>query len=378
MDRHTAIHPQTHQPDLAVKERVNILLIDDQPGKLLSYEAILSGLDENLFKAHSANEALECLLKTDVALVLMDVNMPETDGFQLADTIRRHPRFQDIAIIFVSAIHRTDLDTLKGYEYGAVDYIAIPVVPELLRARVRVFAELHRKTRQLAAVNREMRDLTARMIALQDEERHRVAREMHDGIGQELSAAKMVVDGIQFTDNLPKAKAQAGEAAAMIENAIVQVRNICYLLHPPMLDELGLSAAMGWYLEGFSKRSGIQTSLDFRPTDFPRLAADLEAALYRIVQEALTNVFRHSRAQTASVSFEKYDSRVVVSVRDDGTGVAEQIVNFRPGSIGVGISGMRQRLKEFGGVLRLRNMNPGTLVEVVVALDVTAGRVADP
>src|SRR5690349_24570564 len=123
--------------------KVNILMVDDQPGKLLSYEAILAELGENLLKASSAREALEQLLKSDVAVVLMDVSMPEIDGFELASMIRQHPRFHRTAIIFISAVHLTDLDRLKVYERGAVDYISVPVIPELLRAKVSVFAELH-------------------------------------------------------------------------------------------------------------------------------------------------------------------------------------------------------------------------------------------
>src|SRR5580692_5191320 len=107
-------------------ERVNILMVDDQPAKLLSYEVILSELGENLIKATSGKEALEHLLKTDVAIVLMDVSMPDLDGFELASMIRQHPRFQRTAIIFISAVHLTDLDRLKGYEHGAVDYISVP------------------------------------------------------------------------------------------------------------------------------------------------------------------------------------------------------------------------------------------------------------
>lgn len=141
---------------MAEKEKVNILMVDDQPAKLLSYEAILGGLDESLLKANSAREALECLLKNEVAVVLVDVNMPELNGFDLADMIRHHPRFQRTAIIFISAIHMTDLDRLRGYERGAVDYIAVPVIPEILRAKVRAFAELHRVNRRLEQMNREL------------------------------------------------------------------------------------------------------------------------------------------------------------------------------------------------------------------------------
>jgi signal transduction histidine kinase len=136
--------------------RVNILMVDDQPAKLLSYEAILSDLGEHLIKAGSAREALEILLKTEVAVVLMDVSMPELDGFELAEIIHQHPRYQKTAIIFVSGVHISDLDRVKAYERGAVDYVSVPVVPEILRAKVSVFVELYRKTRQLERMNQEL------------------------------------------------------------------------------------------------------------------------------------------------------------------------------------------------------------------------------
>jgi len=145
--------------------KVNILLVDDQPGKLLSYETILASLGENLIKAASAREALEQLLKQDIAVVLVDVCMPELDGFQLAAMIREHPRFQKTAIIFISAIHLTDVDRLRAYEMGAVDYVPVPVIPEVLRAKVRIFAELYRKTRQLEQLNTELERRVAERTA---------------------------------------------------------------------------------------------------------------------------------------------------------------------------------------------------------------------
>jgi signal transduction histidine kinase len=141
---------------MGAEEQVNILLVDDQPGKLLSYEAILSELGENLVMASSAREALEHLLKTEVAVVLIDVCMPEFDGFELATMIREHPRFQTVSIIFVSAVQVTELDLVRGYECGAVDYVPVPIAPELLRSKVRVFCELFRKTRQLETLNAEL------------------------------------------------------------------------------------------------------------------------------------------------------------------------------------------------------------------------------
>jgi signal transduction histidine kinase/ActR/RegA family two-component response regulator len=137
-------------------ERVNILLVDDQQAKLLSHEAILAEIGENLLKASSAQQAFDCLLKNEIALILIDVCMPDLDGFELAGMIREHPRFQTTAIIFVSAIMMTYPDQLRGYRLGGVDYVPVPVVPELLRAKVKVFVDLYRKTRQLERFNAEL------------------------------------------------------------------------------------------------------------------------------------------------------------------------------------------------------------------------------
>ncbi|PYX73503.1 MAG: hypothetical protein DMG78_08935 [Acidobacteria bacterium] len=496
-------------------DRVNILMVDDQPGKLLTYEAILSDLGENLIKASSAKDALEKLLKTDVAVVLMDVSMPEIDGFELAEIIRQHPRFQKTAIIFISAVHLTDLDRLKGYQHGAVDYLSVPIVPEVLRAKVKVFTELHRKNRQLERLNSQLeqrvaertaeleqkavalhklnrelaqrnqeldaivqtapdiifsrnpdgsrdyisgrfyeytgappntgkgfgwldyvhpddseqshqkwlhsvlsgdvydcdyrlrgvdsqyrwfraravplrdshgtirenaielermvesrtaalRRLSNRMMTMQDEERRRIAREIHDGLGQELAAAKMILDGILAKDSSPTMRQASVEASQLIDRAIQQVRTISHLLHPPLLDEVGLVSALRWFLEGLSERSGIRMALEVDPPDLGRLRSELETAIFRIVQEALTNMFRHSGARNGSVTLIRKDGIIVVTVRDDGKGIEEQVIQLRPESVGVGIGGMRQRVTELGGSLRLANANPGTIVEVII------------
>jgi PAS domain S-box-containing protein len=520
---------------IGADKKVNILMVDDQPAKLLSYEVMLAELGENLIKATSAKMALEILLKTDVAVVLMDVSMPELDGFELANMIRQHPRFQRTAIIFISAVHLTDLDRLKGYEHGAVDYISVPVIQELLRAKVRVFAELHRKTRQLEALNRdlerhvlerteelaakaelllhlnseligknqeldaivstapdvifssqgdghyeyvserfheytgtssdsgksvswldyvhpddaerskagwiesveagahyeseyrlrssdgtyrwfrsravpirdtqgkivkwygtcsdihdsklleqsirdnaielekmvdnrtdELRRLSVRLMTMQDQERRRIARDLHDGLGQELAVAKMVLDKM-FLEKPAQPQEQTWiQASAIIDRAIQEVRTMSHLLHPPLLDEVGLQSALGWYVEGLAKRSGIETFLEVHPSDFPRLSPAVETAVFRIVQEALTNVFRHSEARKVWITLMQKDGSIVVSVLDDGKGIDKKIAELRPESVGVGIGGMKQRAKEFGGDLRLTNADPGTLLELMI------------
>ncbi|MBV9572036.1 MAG: response regulator [Alphaproteobacteria bacterium] len=153
---------------MSADSKVNVLLVDDQPGKLLTYEVMLKPLGENLIKASSAKEALEQLLKTDIAVILVDVCMPELDGFELATMIREHPRFQKTAIIFISAIHISEMDYMKGYSAGAVDYVPVPVVADVLRAKVRVFAELYRKTRELEQLNRQLEQrISERTAALE-------------------------------------------------------------------------------------------------------------------------------------------------------------------------------------------------------------------
>jgi signal transduction histidine kinase len=354
---------------MTFREKVNILMVDDQPAKLLSYEVILNELNENLIKANSGREALEHLLKEDIAVVLMDVSMPEIDGFELADMIRQHPRYQKTAIIFISGVHLTDLDRLKGYERGAVDYISVPVNPELLRARVSVFADLHRKTQQLELLNKELRNLSSNLIATQDDERRRIARELHDSLGQELSAAKMMVDKIISLNRSTESTKEATEISNLIDHAIQQVRSISYLLHPPLLDEIGLQSALQFYLEGFTKRSGIEVFLDVVPSSFPRLALEMETAIFRIIQEAVTNVFRHSGAREAWVTLTRDDGQIIGTVRDNGKGLTDGVLEGKPDRIGVGIGGMRQRVKEFGGELRIGNASPGTIVEVSVPIE---------
>jgi signal transduction histidine kinase len=179
-------------------EKVNILLVDDSHAKLMSHEAILAEVGENLLKASSARQAFEVLLKNEVALILIDVCMPDLDGFELAAMIREHPRVQTTAIIFVSAVLMTKPDQLRGYQLGGVDYVPVPVVPELLRAKVKVFVELYRKTRQLERFNAELErrvaERTADLQRFNEELEQRIddrTRERETALAQLFEAQKM-------------------------------------------------------------------------------------------------------------------------------------------------------------------------------------------
>ncbi|HET7159676.1 MAG TPA: response regulator, partial [Burkholderiales bacterium] len=146
-------------------DKINILLVDDQPGRLMSYDAILSSLGQNLVHASSGREALARLMENDFAAILLDVNMPDMDGFETAAMIHQHPRFEKTPIIFVTAVHVTDLDQLQGYRLGAVDYVYVPVVPEILRGKVEVLVELYRQRRELERLNRRLAEANAALEA---------------------------------------------------------------------------------------------------------------------------------------------------------------------------------------------------------------------
>jgi signal transduction histidine kinase len=343
-------------------DKINILMVDDQPGKLLSYEAMLGELGENLIKAQSGMEALELLLKTDIALVLMDVSMPGMDGFETAQMIHAHPRFQNTPIVFVSGIHVTDLDRVQGYRHGAVDYVSVPVVPELLRARVKVFVELRRKTQQLEILN-------ARMIALRDEERRRIARELHDSVGQLLAAISMNSVLVQAESHKlsPEAATRVSENAALVAEASKQIRTISYLLHPPLLDEVGLASALRWYVEGFSERSKIEAKLDI-PQRFAGLSKEMELSIFRVVQECLTNIHRHAGSSTAGIRVVQDDACLRIEIEDTGKGMPlEKVSAFEASAYtGVGLRGMRERLRQLGGTLRVQSNSPGTRVTAVL------------
>ena len=219
-------------------EKVNILLVDDQPAKLLAYEVILKELGENLIVAESGREALEFLLKNEVAVILVDVCMPELDGFELAAMIREHPRFQKTAMIFISAIQVSDLDRLRGYAMGAVDYVPVPVIPEVLRAKIRVFAELYRKTRQLEQFNAELEDrVRARTSELEESNAMLLQSEQRRSLA--LAAGKMGswdwdwINGDWMWD-----EGQFRIFGVDPKTFVVNPANVRPLLHPEDFDEV--------------------------------------------------------------------------------------------------------------------------------------------
>ena len=227
---------------------------------------------------------------------------------------------------------------------------------------------LEESRRKLQESEKALRDLSLHVLRTQDEERRRIGREIHDSVGQYLAVLKMKLDAMSVTPPTPEETIECGNLA---EECVKEVRTLSYLLYPPMLEEMGLTSAIPWYLEGFSKRSGIKTTFQ-APKDFRRLSRDAELVLFRVLQESLTNVQRHSGSPIADISISRTDNAVTMQVRDRGKGmpapILEQGSQDWMGSLGVGLRGMSERLRHLGGALGIFSNESGTEVRATVPL----------
>ena len=215
-----------------------------------------------------------------------------------------------------------------------------------------------------------LRNLSARLIRLQDDEHRRLSRELHDSLGQYLVAIKMNLLALRSSEG-NGADAVFTEIDELLERSIAETRTLSHLLHPPALDELGLAAAAKWYVEGFAKRSGIDVSIDLPPR-MDRLPDAVELALFRVLQESLTNIHRHSGSPSAEIHFAIDDAEVSLQIRDHGRGMPEDLLNRsqKTGSdSGIGLLGMRERVNELGAHLEVTSGTNGTVVSVTVPLN---------
>lgn len=231
---------------------------------------------------------------------------------------------------------------------------------------------VEQRTAEIDKANRSLRDLTARLLHFQDEERRRIARELHDSVGQTLAALSMNLSAVK-TDlqRLTKTAAAVMDSESLVKDMTTDIRTISYLLHPPLLDEAGLASALRWYAEGLTARSGIGIELDV-PPDFDRLPRDLETALFRVVQECLTNIHRHSESPIAKIRLSRSANDVELEVRDEGKGISPQKLSemAETRAPGVGIRGMRERIHQLGGTLEISSDGEGKGTTVAVKLPV--------
>ena len=227
-----------------------------------------------------------------------------------------------------------------------------------LRSRV---AQLVESQRQVELRTLELQRLSSELMRVQDEERRRIARALHDELGQQLAAVKIELD-LQSMSGADE-KPGPSKAGQLLDEALLKVRNISYLLHPPLLDESGLLPALHWYFEGLQKRSSLRIVFEYKPVVFPRLPRDIETAIFRIIQESITNIYRHSGSENARIEMNQEFDEVSVRIRDFGRGIGDATGSASATSGGVGISGMKERVKQLNGELRVSRAEPGTVVE---------------
>lgn len=224
--------------------------------------------------------------------------------------------------------------------------------------------KVQERTVELGALNQSLRDLSARLLQLQDEERRRIARELHDSVGQLLAGLTMNLSTARADiDRLTKTAITLADSEALVREMSQEVRTISHLLHPPLLDEAGLASAVHWYVEGFAQRSKINVDLDL-PRDLARFSPELETAVFRVVQECLTNIHRHSGSSVAKIRLLHLEGQVLIEVEDKGDGIPidkrEEMLSG--GTPGVGIRGMRERIRQLGGTLEISSSGTGTRI----------------
>ncbi len=370
------------------EDKVNILLVDDNPTNLVALEAALADLGQNLVKAESGTEALRWLLKQDFAAILLDVQMPDMDGFETATLIRERERSRHTPIIFITAIGTTVPDVSRGYSVGAVDYIVKPYEVRILRSKVAIFIDLfkmreavRRQAEELADANQQLqqeigerrrtaeqlRQLAAHLQSAREEERMSVAREIHDELGQLLTAIRMDLELLEQDLpelNPPLASERLSECIRttkqLVADGIHKMHEIVRELRPEVLDHLGLQAAIEWQAKEFQTRFGIECRFKESEEELS-IDRDRSTAVFRVLQEALTNVARHAQATRVDIQLTRLEDQLILQVCDNGRGISEAEITDVSS---FGILGMRERALIFGGRVDLHS-EPGKGTDLI-------------
>jgi signal transduction histidine kinase len=376
-----------------------ILAVDDNDALRYTVARALRGGGYTVLEARTGSEAL-LLAAQSPDLITLDLNLPDVDGFEVCRRLKADPLTAHIPILHISATYVDPEHRVRGLEGGADAYLAEPISGDELLATVAALLRMKQaerearlqsaeaekarrelkiahdelemrvreRTAQLAQKSEEIRQLTGRLLKSQDDERRRLARELHDSTGQMLAAMKINLDLVneKIDRRDPEIKTLVSESIDITDEMNRQLRTMSYLLHPPLLDETGLQSALRWYVEGFAQRSGIEVNLEISP-DFNRLPHDLEIALFRVVQESLTNIHRHSGSSTAAIQLTHSPENIQLQIRDTGIGMPSGRYEgkFVPG---VGIMGMQERMRQFGGKFEIVPCEKGTTIRATVPL----------
>ena len=377
------------------RSQLTVLSVDDNDALRYSVARCLKQGGYEVTEARTGSEAL-ALARENPALITLDINLPDISGFEVCRRLKQNPETAHIPVLHISASFVQAEHRIRGLDGGADAYLTEPIDSEELLATARTLIrirqaekearrraqeaelvkeqlrsanqDLERRVRErtieLQRRNFEIQELSRRLLRAQDQERRRLARELHDSTGQLL---------VTLTVNLSLLKSDVGTVNSRAEQLINEVnstaqeinrqlRTLSYLLHPPLLDETGLVSALRWYIDGFTQRSDIKVELDL-PANLERYSQDMEITIFRIVQESLTNIHRHSGSKTAQVRITHHNDRVLLEITDQGKGVqagsggSEESGPARPG---VGILGMQERVRQFGGTFDFSSGAAGT------------------
>lgn len=336
---------------------VSILIVDDNEKQLLALESTLGDLDLEIVSVTSGRAALRELLHRSFALVLLDVNLPGLDGFEIAALIRERPHTRNVPIIFMTA-YGDDVYVERGYSLGAVDFMLMPIVPEVLRTKVSVFIELHRQAEQLRQQAERLEQRAAQLASLarqltiaEEQERRRVADLLHDHVQQLLAGGMMLVRNVGRKQ--PSLAADLDEIEAVLRESLQASRSLAREISPPLLRNAGLIRALEEICARFEHQHGLSCALE-TPARLPRLNEALEAFLYHAIGELLLNVVKHAQANRARIAVTASADALSVAVEDDGVGFADPPGAFLNGAGGhFGLDSIHQRVELFEGSLTL-------------------------
>lgn len=377
--------------------RPRILIADDN-ADMRQYLSRLLAEHYDVESVPDGRAALDSARERPPNLILSDVMMPGLDGFQLLAAIRDDQRTRRIPVVLLSA-RAGEESRVEGMQAGADDYLIKPFSARELLARISArleitrlqvegeqlyrdlaeslekqvkirTGELEQRTGELMKQSEDIRNLSAQLLQIQDEERRRIARELHDSAGQTLAVLAMTLAQLAQEANVkaPGISHQAEASERIVQQLQQEIRTASYLLHPPLLDENGLTSALGWYAQGLRERTALDISLDVSP-DFGRIQREIELVIFRLVQECLTNIHRHSGSKTAAIRLTRDEKAVSLEVRDGGKGISpERLTQIHSGGSGVGIRGMRERVAQLSGTMSVESDGSGTKILVAIPI----------
>lgn len=387
MTSDASLHSQPSENEASRPDAASILIVDDTPVNLSVVVEYLQEYGYSIRIARSGESALQRIEYGRPDLILLDVLLPGIDGFEVCQRIKQNEETSDIPVIFMTSLTRSQ-DKVRGFEAGAVDYVTKPLQREEVLARVTTHLRLRQLTHDLRERNRQIEErsriertrlieavnqqhtqlqaLNSKLTEVQERERKELARELHDELGQALTAITINMAAVRSTveeQNLPNPTAltlrnRLDEALELAEQTLEQVRQISLDLRPPMLDDLGLVPTLRWIVKRFEGRTNVQIRLSVEGMEEYRPPPHIETTLYRIIQEALTNVARHAGASCVELNLRQTDQTIIASVQDDGQGFDVAQVSQTPQMEGLGLLGIQERVSLVGGTLEIES-SPG-------------------